>query len=223
MPKLGIWIPPPASEAQHKTMVTAMSDLPSRASGSPDSHAPCRNGPAYLDNDGQPEVIFCSWTQKGCHRRGKLHIVDTYGNLIHEIAVPPPLSGDWNGVLGAPTLANIDDDSHLEVVVGTAHSGICAYDLPGTANARVLWGAGRGNYQRSGSVLETSLYTSAKTVDRLVAEAGPALDCSITLQASGGSVLDGVCVTDTLPSEVVYAGDVWASQGSYGEAGGVIT
>ena len=40
-----------------------------------------------------------------------------------------------------------------KVVLGTAHAGVVVYDLPGTANARILWGTGRGNYQRSGSYL----------------------------------------------------------------------
>lgn len=178
---------------------------------------------ADLDNDGSAEVIFGSWPQKGGNRRGKLHILDMYGNPIHEISVPAPLSGDWNGILGAPTLANVDEDPDLEVVVGTAHSGICAYDLPGTAEARILWGTGRGNYQRSGSVLETFLHGSTKDVDRVVAQGGEDLRYTITLEASGSSAAETVQVTDTLPSELDYVGDLWASAGSYGEAAGVIT
>ncbi len=105
---------------------------------------------ADLDNDGKAEIIFGSWTQKGSNQVGKLHIVDMYGNLLHEIEVPAT-SKDWNGILAAPTLANIDSDPDLEVVVGTAYTGFCAYDLPQTENARILWGTGRGNYQRNGS------------------------------------------------------------------------
>jgi hypothetical protein len=110
---------------------------------------------ADLDGNGEAEVIFGSWTQKGSNRMGKLHILDMRGNLLQEVEVPA--AGDWNGVLAAPTLANIDSDPDLEVVVGTAHTGLCAYDLPGTADARILWGTGRGNYQRSGSVLGSVL------------------------------------------------------------------
>ncbi len=106
---------------------------------------------ADLDNDGRAEVIFASWVQKGSNRTGKLHIIDYLGNRLQEIDLPPAKgSADWNGALAAPTLANIDADADLEVVLNTAHSGLVAYDLPGTANARILWGTGRGNYQRNG-------------------------------------------------------------------------
>jgi hypothetical protein len=111
---------------------------------------------ADLDNDGNAEVIFGSWVRKGTERTGKLHILDYMGNVIHEIDLPPAKSGDWNGVLAAPTLANIDGDSDLELVLNTAHSGVAAYDLPGTAGARVLWGTGRGSYYRNGESLVSS-------------------------------------------------------------------
>ena len=106
---------------------------------------------ADLDNDGYPEVIFASWVQKGSSKTGKVHILNYQGNVLNEVNLPEAYSGNWNGALPAPTLANIDNDPDLELVLNTAHSGIVAYDLPGTANARILWGTGRGNYQRTGS------------------------------------------------------------------------
>jgi hypothetical protein len=106
---------------------------------------------ADLDGDNLAEVIFASWVQKGTDRTGKLHILDYHGNVIYEVDLPSAFgSPDWNGGLAAPTLANIDDDANLEVVINTAHSGVAAYDLPGTANARILWHTGRGNYFRNG-------------------------------------------------------------------------
>ena len=105
---------------------------------------------ADLNFDGQAEVIFTSWVEKGSGLTGKLHMLDYSGKPIHEIDLPPAYSGNWNGALAAPTLANIDADPDLEVVLNTAHSGIIAYDLPGTSNALVLWGTGRGNYWRNG-------------------------------------------------------------------------
>lgn len=105
---------------------------------------------ADLDNNGRAEVIFASWVQKGTNATGKLHILDDQGNVLHELDLPQAFNGDWNGALAAPTLANLDSDTDLEVVLNTAHAGFVAYDLPGTANARILWGTGRSSYWRSG-------------------------------------------------------------------------
>jgi len=105
---------------------------------------------ADLDNDGFAEVIFASWVEKGTYQTGELHILDYLGNVIHEVSLPSAFgSPDWNGALAAPTLANIDTDPDLEVVLNTANPGLVAYDLPGTADARVFWGTGRGNYLRN--------------------------------------------------------------------------
>lgn len=102
-----------------------------------------------LDNDGEAEIIFTSWTQKSSVLVGKLHILDMRGNPLHEIDLPTP--GGWNGALPAPTVADIDGDGDLEIVVNTVNYGIVAYNLPNTKNARILWGTGRGNFRRTGS------------------------------------------------------------------------
>ncbi len=178
---------------------------------------------ADLDNDGHPEVIFASWVQKGSGRTGKVHILDHQGNSLHERDLPLAHSGNWNGALAAPTLANIDDDPDLELVLNTAHSGLVAYDLPGTADARILWGTGRGNYQRTGAFLHGSLRASRVSVQPILPGPGDALTYTIRLDNPFGPALPGARVTDTLPAEVHYLGNLWASSGGYGEAGGVIT
>ena len=104
---------------------------------------------ADLDDDGQAEVIFASWPEIGSNLVGKLHILSSQGLPLYEVDLPAPSQGEnWNGGLAAPTLANIDGDPDLEAVLNTASSGLVAYDLPGTANARLLWGTGRGSYWR---------------------------------------------------------------------------
>jgi uncharacterized repeat protein (TIGR01451 family) len=178
---------------------------------------------ADLDNDGYAEVIFGSWVQKGSYQTGKLHILDYQGNPLQEVNLPAAYgSPDWNGALAAPTLADIDADAELEVVLNTAHSGFVAYDLPGTANARVLWGTGRGNYQRTGSLLQGSLRNSWVGVAPVLPGPGDTLTYTIHLENSGPT-LDGVWVTDTLATEVSFVGNLSAPSGSYGQAGGVIT
>jgi uncharacterized repeat protein (TIGR01451 family) len=178
---------------------------------------------ADLDADGHAEVLFASWVQKGSYQTGKLHILDYLGNPVYEVELPGAYgSPDWNGALPAPTLANLDADADLEVILNTAHSGFVAYDLPGTASAQILWGTGRGNYQRTGSLVQGSLRTSSKQVQPNLPAPGDLLTYTIRLENPGPD-LAGARVTDTLPAEVHYAGNLWASSGMYGEAGGTIT
>ncbi len=178
---------------------------------------------ADLDDDGHAEVIFASWVEKDTYQTGKLHILDYQGNPLHEIDLPSAYgSPSWNGALAAPTLANIDDDADLEVVLNTAHSGFVAYDLPGTADARILWGTGRGSYLRTGSVVPGPLQPWRASVRPILPGPGDTLSYTIRLE-NPGPALPNVRLTDTLPSETHYLGNLWASAGSYGEAGGIIT
>ncbi len=109
--------------------------------------------PAVIDfnRDGYAEVVFTTWVEKGSNRTGQLIILNYRGQVLQSVSLPMAYgSPDWNGALPAPTVANIDGDEDLELVINTAHSGFVAYDLPGTENARILWGTGRGSYRRSG-------------------------------------------------------------------------
>jgi hypothetical protein len=104
-----------------------------------------------IDNDGHAEVIFASWPENGGLRVGQLHVLDYQGSLLSTVTLPLPRgTATWNGGLAAPTIANIDLDSDLEVVVNTVSSGVVVYDLPGSGNARILWGTGRGTFKRTG-------------------------------------------------------------------------
>lgn len=148
---------------------------------------------ADLDADGHAEVIFASWPQKTGTTVGHLFVLDYQGNLLHKIPLPLAADGtSWNGALASPTLANIDADPDLEVVLNTVSSGIVAYDLPGTANARVLWSTGRGNGQRAASC---------------IAPAPAAVDASVRANPSG--VSDVVLSWQPQPGTAEYA--IWRS------------
>lgn len=168
---------------------------------------------ADLNQDGRGEVIFASWTQKGSGHTGKLYILDYLGNPLQVVDLPAPVGEDWNGALAAPTLANIDGDPDLEVILNTANSGLVAYDLPGTAGACVTWGTGRGNYQRSGSILTGSLQASQITASSHLPLPGEVITYSITLRNPGPD-LGSVTVTNTLPVELIYTGNLKASSGT---------
>ena len=178
---------------------------------------------ADLDNDGFAEVIFASWVEKSSDQTGFLHILDYQGNPIYEVSLPAAYgSPDWNGALAAPTLANIDDDQDLEVVLNTAHSGFMAFDLPGTQDARVLWGTGRGNFQRTGSLEKGSLINSNLNLHPILPVPGDTISYTIQLNNPGRSLLSAK-ITSTLPNGVTYQGDVAATSGSVTASGDVIT
>jgi hypothetical protein len=107
---------------------------------------------ADLDNDGKAEVIFTTWTQSGSNAWGKVYILNWDGRPAYQfdLPAPRPVAVGWNGGMAAPTLADVDGDGELELIVNSAYSGVVVYDLPGTTAARVLWGTGRGSYLRDG-------------------------------------------------------------------------
>ncbi|GAB4581476.1 MAG: hypothetical protein Fur0022_42230 [Anaerolineales bacterium] len=152
-----------------------------------------------LDDDGYAEVIFTSWPEKDGNQVGQLHILDYLGNPIHALNLPDPaLNTDWNGGLGAPTIANIDADADYELVIGTSHSGAVAYDLPGSENARILWGTGRGNYQRTGvAIAQPAALTLFASPPSQTVEPGGTVVYLLTLDG----IYEGtVTLTDNIPT-----------------------
>ncbi len=113
-----------------------------------------------LDDDGTAEVIFTTWPQKGGNAVGKLVILDYRGTPLSSVDLPAPRGANWNGGLAAPTVANIDGDPEMEVVVGTSSSGVVAYQAPGSSRARPLWATARGNLLRNGLAPVVSVSTN---------------------------------------------------------------
>ncbi len=181
---------------------------------------------ADLDNNGFAEVIFSSWTQKGSNHTGKLHILDYLGLPIYEINLPDAFGGkNWNGALPAPTLANIDTDPDLEIILLTANSGVVAYDLPGTADSYALWATGRGDYQRDGYLSDEILSTlsdSTKYASDYRVVPGQLLTFTISLR-NPGRILNTVSLSDPLPLDITYGGNLWASAGSASYSNGIVS
>ncbi|NTU83521.1 MAG: hypothetical protein HGA45_29820, partial [Chloroflexales bacterium] len=75
-----------------------------------------------------------------------------------------------------------------EVVVGTSHSGAVAYDLPGSASARVLWATGRGSYQRTGvaPAAPSALSLGSPQPSKVTP---PVASISFTVEVTGGEGL----------------------------------
>jgi uncharacterized repeat protein (TIGR01451 family) len=170
---------------------------------------------ADLNADGQAEVIFASWTQKGSHQTGKLHILSSLGVPLWEVDLPAALGGeDWNGALAAPTLANIDLDPDLEVILNTANSGLVAYNLPGTSTARVLWGTGRGSYLRSGSLQHGYASHLSMRVNNPASQPGETLTYTIVLHSLGKGVTNAV-FSNPIPASLVFSGGLAPASAKY--------
>lgn len=178
---------------------------------------------ADLDNNGQAEVIFASWTENASSLPGRLHIVSADGVQLQSIDLPRPNTNTWGGALGAPTLANLDGDANLEVVVGTVNMGLVAYELADSANARILWGTGRGSLLRTGSVLAGSLDGSTKQVSDASPAPGATLTYTVRL-VNPGPLLSSARLTDTLPlNATLVGGSVSATSGAWGLGAGTLT
>lgn len=103
---------------------------------------------ADLDGDGDAEVLFATWTAKGSNQRGDLFIVDAQGHELFRVPLPASAQS-WDGALAAPTVAQLDADPAIEVIVNTAHTGLVAYEIPGSVASAPRWPTGRGNFTRS--------------------------------------------------------------------------
>jgi uncharacterized repeat protein (TIGR01451 family) len=184
-----------------------------------------------LENDGKAEVIVASWTQHGSYQPGKLYILRWDGSLIQALDLPwNPNDTNWRGggSLTAPTMANIDLDPDLEIVVSTVNKGLVAYDVANSARARILWGTGRGNYRRTGQprapyYVNGFLDNSYRAVNDARPQPGAAITYTIVL-TNPGPALTTVRLTDTLSSNAAFVnGSLSASSGTWGFRGGVIT
>jgi FG-GAP-like repeat len=108
-----------------------------------------------LDNDGRAEIIIGTWTKKNSNDAGELIVLDYKGEELHRVSIGPVPDGhSWDGILSPPSVGQLDDDADLELVVLVAHQGAFAFDLPDSANARVLWATSRGSLARNGIVGE---------------------------------------------------------------------
>jgi hypothetical protein len=178
---------------------------------------------ADLDNDGSPEVIFTSWpakTDSAPLRLGKLHILNAHGTPIYEVDLPAPKSSSvyWNGALAAPTLAHIDGDPNLDIVVNTVSAGVVAYRVPNSANARILWKTGRDGqvYQRKDNPA-LSVLTTGSGGGRVISTPS-GIDCSTGFCSATFPRGTAVNLDATPDSDSLFAGwnSICSGSGSCG-------
>ena len=115
---------------------------------------------ADLSGDGRPEVIFGAYGERSDD--GRLVILASNGQLLHSVRLPDQAeNGNGIGPAAAPTVADLDGDGDLEILVLTIDHGLDVYTVEGSSCGCVPegadpalycgpWPTGRGNYLRNG-------------------------------------------------------------------------
>jgi hypothetical protein len=105
---------------------------------------------ADLTRDGRPELVFNTYaTAAG---GGALFILGANGALLQQLPLPD------RGAMPVPTIADIDGDGHLEIVVSLKDAvdkqrQVLVYTVPESGTKCLPWPTGRGNLWRNGHVV----------------------------------------------------------------------
>jgi hypothetical protein len=106
---------------------------------------------ADLNQDGSPEIIFTTYGDPDHHDSGRLIILAADGAVLHDIPLPGPgHNGNGNGAPSAPTIADIDGNGELEILVQTFDHGMDIFTVPGSSSNCLLWTTARGGPLRNG-------------------------------------------------------------------------
>jgi FG-GAP-like repeat len=105
---------------------------------------------ADLDRDGRPELVF--GTYGAARRSGRLIVLSARSKRLYDIRLRHQGNdGNGIGVPAAPSIADIDGDGRLEIVLSTFDHGIDVYRVPRSGTNDLPWPTGRGNLLRNGA------------------------------------------------------------------------
>jgi FG-GAP repeat len=98
---------------------------------------------ADLNRDGVPELVF--GTYGAAPDSGRLVVLSASGRRLHDIRLRRQgTDGNGIGVPAAPSIADLDGDGRLEIVVSTFDHGIDVFRVPRSGTNRLPWRTGRG-------------------------------------------------------------------------------
>jgi hypothetical protein len=105
---------------------------------------------ADLNRDGVPEVVFGTYSLN--KNGGRLLVLGNTGQELFDLVLENQGDGGGNGigVPAAPSIADLDGDGTLEIVLLTFDHGIDVYTVPGSGTGCLPWPTGRGNLLRNG-------------------------------------------------------------------------
>jgi FG-GAP-like repeat len=105
---------------------------------------------ADLNKDGTPELVFGTYSLAA--NGGHLVVLANTGALLFDVTLPNQgTNGNGIGIASAPTIADLDGDGQLEILVQTFEHGIDVFTVPGSGKACMLWPTSRGGLLRSGA------------------------------------------------------------------------
>src|SRR5215207_2152666 len=108
---------------------------------------------ADLDRADVPELVF--GTYGAARRSGRLVVLSASGRRLHDIRLRHQgTDGNGIGVPAAPSIADLDGDGRLEIVVSTFDHGLDVFRVPRSRANRLPWPTGRGNLLRDGAGLK---------------------------------------------------------------------
>jgi hypothetical protein len=105
---------------------------------------------ADLNRDGRPELLFGVYG--AARNAGRLVVLNGAGRRLHDLRIPRQRrDGNGIGIPAAPSVADIDRDGRLEVVLSSFDHGLDVYRVPRSAPNCLPWPTARGGLLRAGT------------------------------------------------------------------------